>query len=373
MSASKASQPTESTQPSSAASNETQAAAAQPDAPVEASSAPTAAEEAPIEAQGSSDEVSSETDSALGSEYDESTYTASLSSSITAYQYEHGRRYHANHAVNYDLPNDENEQERMDLQYHALRLAFGDKLFFAPIDDSPATILDIGTGTGIWVIDIAEALPDTQIIGTDLSPIQPGWVPPNAKFEVDNAELPWTFPADHFDLVHTRIMNAFVQDWNRLMEQSYRHLKPGGWVECHELSVDVRSDDGTLPEDSHIHQWCLNEGEAWRKIGLSVTLSGEEVADWMEKAGFVNVTIKRFKLPIGTWPKDKQLRETGAFQLVAMLEGIQGLTIAPWVRHLGWNEQEVEVFVAKVRNEWKSGKFHTYFPLYAVYGQKPRA
>ena len=37
---------------------------------------------------------------------------------------------------------------RLDLQYHALRLAFGDKAYFAPIGDEPKAIMDVGTGTG---------------------------------------------------------------------------------------------------------------------------------------------------------------------------------------------------------------------------------
>ena len=49
----------------------------------------------------------------------------------------------------------------------------------------------------------------------------------------------------------------------------------------------------------------------------------------------MDITIQRFKLPIGMWPADPKLREIGAFQLVAMLEGILGLTIAPWVKYLG--------------------------------------
>lgn len=249
----------------------------------------------PLEAQSFTDDTSSETgDSALGSEYDPSTYTASLTSSITSYQYEHGRRYHAYQAGRYDLPNDEQEQERMDLQYHALRIAFGDKLYFAPIGDNPTHIIDIGTGTGIWPMDVAEILQDTEIIGTDLSPIQPEWVPPNVKFEVDDAEQSWTFPEAHFDLVHTRIMNAFLQDWDRFLQHAYRHLKPGGWVELQELSVNVQSDDGSLAEDSYFRRWYKNEEAAWNKMGLSVTLNGEEMKGWLEKAGFVNVEVSKF-------------------------------------------------------------------------------
>ncbi|MCJ1260617.1 hypothetical protein MMC22_000479 [Lobaria immixta] len=43
---------------------------------------------------------------------DEESYTTSIESSITAYKYEHGRRYHAYRAGQYNLPNDEQEQDR---------------------------------------------------------------------------------------------------------------------------------------------------------------------------------------------------------------------------------------------------------------------
>lgn len=86
----------------------------------------------------------------------------------------------------------------------------------------------------------------------------------------------------------------------------------------------------------------------------------------MEDAGFVNVVSREFKIPIGVWPANQKLREAGAFQLMAMLEGIQGLTLAFWTRFLGWSAENVEIALAKVRTEFKSKKIHSYWPLYVA-------
>jgi len=51
--------------------------------------------------------------------YDEKRMsTASLASSIYAYEIENGRSYHAYNAGKYVIPNDEGEQERMDSKLH---------------------------------------------------------------------------------------------------------------------------------------------------------------------------------------------------------------------------------------------------------------
>jgi methylase of polypeptide subunit release factors len=43
--------------------------------------------------------------------------------------------------------------------------------------EKPHKILDVGTGTGIWAIDAGDLFPSAEVIGVDLSPIQPNWMP----------------------------------------------------------------------------------------------------------------------------------------------------------------------------------------------------
>ncbi|RAH75483.1 uncharacterized protein BO66DRAFT_8761 [Aspergillus aculeatinus CBS 121060] len=55
----------------------------------------------------------------MRSDYDEDFMDSySLSSSILDYQYENGRRYASFRSGNYMMPNDEEEQERLDLTHH---------------------------------------------------------------------------------------------------------------------------------------------------------------------------------------------------------------------------------------------------------------
>lgn len=68
----------------------------------------------------------------------------------------------------------------VDLQHHLFRMTMNGSLYAAPVSN-PQNVLDIATGTGIWAIEFAEEHPGARVVGTDLSPIQPAFVPPNCE------------------------------------------------------------------------------------------------------------------------------------------------------------------------------------------------
>ena len=244
-----------------------------------------------------------------------------------------------------------------------MHLSFGGRLFYAPIGEKPTAILDVGTGTGTWAIEVADEYPSATVTGTDLSPIQYEWAPANVRFEVDDVEADWTFAPASFDLVHARMMNGSIRDWPAFFRNAFTHVRPGGWVECQEISIEADSDDGTLRKDSSIRRWCDLQIEAGLKANMDFRMSGDLLKKWMEEAGFVNVDVRPFKIPIGTWPADKRLRDIGAVQLVAMLEGLESLTLGFYTRLLGWTPQKVQEFLVPVRQEFRSRNIHAYWPL----------
>ena len=81
---------------------------------------------------------------------------------------------------------------------------------------------------------------------------------------------------------------------------------------------------------------------------------------WFEEVGFVDVQELFFKIPINAWPKNKQLKEIGKFQLLNYYEHCEGLSIALFTRILKWQPAEVQVLMAKLRAELKDRNIHSY-------------
>jgi hypothetical protein len=139
---------------------------------------------------------------------------------------------------------------------------------------------------GLWAIDVADEFPETMVIGTDLSPIQPSWISPNCHFFVDDAEsMPWEF--EHkFDVIHFRSMEAAFADWPAIYRQTLDNLNPGGIVENQSLETWIFSLDTEVPPG--IMEWQTSLIEAARRFGRDMDISSQH-RRLMVEAGFTEV------------------------------------------------------------------------------------
>ncbi|KJK64015.1 Methyltransferase domain protein [Aspergillus parasiticus SU-1] len=296
--------------------------------------------------------------------------STSLRSTVLAYEFRHGRRYHSNHAGNYHFPNDEVEQERLDMVHHIYYRLLHNRLFLAPIDLVGKRILDIGTGTGVWAMHLGDEYPTAEaIVGNDISPIQPQWVPPNVKFYIDDVERDWV-EGQKYDLIHCRYMAGSIKDWPRLIRQSFRHLRPGGYLELQESINTLYSEDDSLPPDCDTVRMMDALKEGCLRIGQTMD-PAPNMHDWVEDAGFTIVDERKFKLPLGNWPKDKRLKECGSFNRVNFVEGVDAFTASILPDILGWRKEEVMVLNAAVRREVMANTMHALFDFLVIVAQKP--
>jgi len=113
---------------------------------------------------------------------------------------------------------------------------------------------------------------------------------------------------------------ATVEDWPKLYREVYRTLKPGAWFEHLETTIELVSDDGTIPQPSKIYEWTYWLDIAGSANGKSWKIS-EHLKEWMIGAGFHNVKEEVYKLPVGNWPKDDKYKAIGQFNLLNVLEG----------------------------------------------------
>lgn len=147
-------------------------------------------------------------------------------------------------------------------------------------------------------------------------------------------------------------------------------LKPGGWVELQELRFVANCDDDTLKDDYQLQDFLVLVHQGLAVFGVdaaSMMRNKQLILD----AGFVNVEEKIFKIPIGTWPRNKTMKVIGLYMKSVINDGLHAIAVGPLTRGLKWTPEEVELYLIGVRKSLNDITTHSYLPFHVVYGQKP--
>ncbi|KAI3329626.1 S-adenosyl-L-methionine-dependent methyltransferase [Ustulina deusta] len=306
-------------------------------------------------------------DSALGG-MSQFSSTQSVNSSIYDHVVENGRTYHRFKEGKYLLPNDEGEQRRLDYQHQLYTAVLNGKLFISPVGDRLRNVLDVGTGTGIWAIEVGLDYPGAHITGIDLSPIQPNYAPPNVAFEICDAEDEWSF-RQPFDLVHMRAMVTCFKNPRAVFEEAYRSLAPGGFIELRDPVLPFCFMTAP-PEGCALQEWGDKLMEAARLSGRDWGVA-TRYSQMLSAIGFVNVAEKREAIALSPWVKGNQNKQLSLLLQQDILNMLEPVSMALFTRVLGWEAKRLLDYLELVKRDVQNTKIHAYSEGVHIYAQKP--
>jgi SAM-dependent methyltransferase len=260
------------------------------------------------------------------------------------------RRYLTN--SNYLLPKDREEELRLNFQHYALFHALGNH-YTAPLSFPIRTMLDVGTGTGIWAIEMAHLCRTSLVIGVDLDEALFKADPPdNCVLRAGNVLTGLPFPDQLFDYTHQRLLVLAIpaEKWPGVIHELVRVTRPGGWLELVEADTQIEQ---AGPATTHL-QGLINalvQGEPIRHLG-----------EMLSQEGLQAVETQPIPLALGDWGG-----RVGSMLKRDVLAAVQALK-GPCCQRELITPEAFERMVSAMAQEWEV--YRSSCTFYAVYGKR---
>ncbi|CAG8663836.1 5829_t:CDS:2, partial [Gigaspora rosea] len=201
------------------------------------------------------------------------------------------------------------EEENAGLRHNLIRELFNGN-FSSPIrdklNDGGLMVLDVGCGFGTWLFDMSSDFKDCQYVGVDKTPQQfIANKPKNVEFVTADVTDGLPFNDESFDFIHIRNLVFDLRDkqWDSLVQECVRILKPGGYIEITETEMPTKSAGPNMDKLGKKMRNFLIE----RKISILIV---NRIGDIMKSNNLQNIVHDERCFPLGTW--DSSFRK--AFQ-----------------------------------------------------------
>lgn len=234
-------------------------------------------------------------------------------------------------------------------------------------------VLDVASGSGGWVLEMARHYPHLEVIGFDIDARMIAYANTqaqvagfdNASFRVMNAAEPLDFPDDCFDLVNARFMAVIgAAAWPRVTRELYRITRPGGIIRLTETEQYSISNS---PSFERLSAAFL---EAERRAGLALTqgpTSGQTVmlGRFLRDAGCVNIQRRP---QVIDWSAGTQEHEPMFQDLRMFIKLLQ-----PFIIEVGvLTQEESDQLYREAELEMMSDDFCALLNFLTVWGEKPK-
>ncbi|KAI7849785.1 S-adenosyl-L-methionine-dependent methyltransferase [Circinella umbellata] len=235
----------------------------------------------------------------------------------------------------------------------------------APIE-KPTTIVDIGTANGIWAIEMAAEHFNARVIGIDIKPPtthQQVTGPKNLSYVEADINDPLPLEDASVDFIFQRSMGTVIRKdkWNHILEEMFRILKPGGYIELIEQDL-WHHNPGPVQNafDTFMQEQCVE----W---GLDFAFT-ESLGTKIEESGFENLEYRQLDIPIGEWPKDAELKQFGFINKETRklyLRNRKTFFMSNW----GLSNEDYDMAVQEVLEEFED--YHGFTRFNCWIGRKP--
>jgi hypothetical protein len=108
-----------------------------------------------------------------------------------------------------------------------------------------------------------------------------------------------------------------------------------------------------------LDEWAGEVCRAAEQLGRPLTNS-KYYGRWMWDAGFVDIVKRHFYWPLDTRLPHIEQRLIGKWAQRNLLDGVEAMSMALLTRGLKWTSDQVEAFLAGVRDELTDGTTHCY-------------
>lgn len=260
--------------------------------------------------------------------------------------------------TDYLLPKDLIEANRLDFQHFYLKHVLKSN-YLAPLNKEQVhTILDVGCGTGRWVIEMARAFPQARVYGIDLEwSTPPQKLPPNVAFLQGDVLEGLPFSDHTFDYVHQRLLALGIpaKKWPFLLQELQRVTAPGGWIELFE-GGDTFVNAG--PALRLFIEWYR---QACKRAGYDPAIM-DRLGNLFQSLGLRNVRLETLSVPVGPWGRHEGVMLQK--NLMATFPGLFPLL----QQQLNIDERQFNIVLREINREMEIMQVE--YQYYVVYGQK---
>ncbi|CAG8551462.1 2426_t:CDS:2, partial [Ambispora leptoticha] len=249
----------------------------------------------------------------------------------------------------YVMPCDIPEKERLQTQHELYKIIWNSN-FSSPIheklQEGGMRVLDIGCGSGTWILDMAKEYPASTFLGIDIMEISSNIIQPsNAGFLQFNVLNGLPFPNETFDFIYQRFLwAAFTsKQWIQLIHEYIRITKKGGMIELMDFEAKIHNPGPIAKKFSDaLQQHLISNG-----ISTKIQTQIRNIIESSDK--FESIKILEKRTPVGNWQR-KSDGIHGTKLLDNTVAALKTLEVA-LKAVLGVNDQEYKVMLEQFTHE----------------------